>query len=307
MATELPVRQVRAASRRMVRQLGLLADGAGAAASGPTLSECHVLTELGREAPLTITELADRLALDKSTMSRTVGRLRRRGLVGSVEVADKRAKPIRLTPKGRRALTRLDRFADRRVAGALERLDPAGREAVVEGLELYAKALARCRALRDYTIRPVRRSDDRALARMIRGVMAEYGVADSVCAGEGSEVDAMYDAYRGDRAQYLVVARGRRVLGGGGIGPLAGADASVCELRKMYFLPELRGLGLGRTVLERLLERAKALGYRQCYLETSDSMAEARRLYERVGFREVDRQVGYTGYTSCNRWYLKEL
>ncbi len=307
MSTGLPVRQVRDASRRMVRQLGLLGDGAGAAGGGPTLSECHVLTELGREAPLTITELAERMALDKSTMSRTVGRLRRRGLVGRVKVADKRAKPIRLTPNGRRAVARLDRAADRQVAGALELLDSAGRGAVVEGLELYAKALARSRALRDYTIRPVRRSDDPALARMIRGVMAEYGVADSVCAGEGSEVDAMYEAYRGDRSQYLVVARGQRVLGGGGIASLAGADAAICELRKMYFLPELRGLGLGRTVLERLLERAKTLGYRQCYLETSDPMAEARRLYERAGFREVDRQVGNTGYTSCNRWYLKEL
>jgi putative acetyltransferase len=306
MPSDLPVQELRHASRRMVQQLGLLANGPGSA--GPTLSECHVLTELAGDAPLTITELADRLALDKSTMSRTVGRLRRRDLVKtSRTTADKRAKPIRLTPKGRREVRRIDRLADRQVATALELLAPSDRAAVVNGLELYARALTHARAQRDFTIRPVHRSDNAALARLIRGVMTEYGIVDDVCAGEGSEVDAMYQAYRGDRTVYLVVARGRRALGGGGIGPLQGADASVCELRKMYFLPELRGLGLGRRVLDLLLDRARALGYRQCYLETSDSMVEARQLYERAGFSAQEGPVGKTGYTACNRWYMREL
>ena len=290
----------------MVRQLGLLATDSGS--PGPTLSECHVLTELAGDSTLTITALAERLALDKSTMSRTVGRLRRRGLVGvSTKVADKRAKSIRLTAKGRRNVSLIDRQADQQVAAALELLTPADQERVVQGLELYARALTRSRARRDYTVRPICQSDNAALGRLIRGVMDEYGIADRACAGQGSEVDDMFSAYRDDRAAYLVVARGRRVVGGGGIGPLAGADASVSELRKMYFLPELRGLGLGRTVLDRLLDRARALGYRQCYLETSDTMVEARRLYERAGFRAQERKVGNTGYTSCNRWYLKEL
>jgi putative acetyltransferase len=290
----------------MVRQLGLLSGGHGSA--GSSLSECHVLTELAGESPLTVTELADCLALDKSTMSRTVGRLGRRGLVAAAaKAADKRVKLIRLTQKGRSTVRRIDRQADRQVVGALELLAPAEREAVVQGLELYARALARSRAQHDFTVRPIRRSDNAVLARLIRGVMDEYGIADDVCAGQGSEVDAMYHAYQDDRAAYLVVVRGRRVLGGGGIGPLAGADTSVCELRKMYFLPELRGLGLGRKVLELLLDRARALGYRQCYLETSDPMVEARQLYERLGFRAQAGPVGNTGYTSCNRWYLKEL
>jgi putative acetyltransferase len=306
MPTRLPVQELRQASRRMVRQLGLLAEGHGS--TGPTLSECHVLTELAGESPLTITQLADRLALEKSTMSRMVGRLGRRGLVGaSTKAADKRVKPIRLTRKGRREVARIDRQADLQVAAALELLAPADREAVVQGLELYARALTRSRAQRDYAIRPIRRSDNAVLARLIRGVMDEYGIVDDVCAGQGSEVDAMYEAYRGDRAAYLVVARGRRVLGGGGIGPLAGADASICELRKMYFLPELRGLGLGGQVLELLLDRARGLGYRQCYLETSGPMAEARRLYERMGFQEQEQSMGKTGYAACTRWYLKEL
>jgi putative acetyltransferase len=216
-------------------------------------------------------------------------------------------KPIRLTQKGRHEVRRIDRHADRQVAEALEFLAPAEREAVVRGLELYARALTRSRAQHDFTIRPVRRSDNAALARLIRSVMDEYGIADDACAGQGSEVDAMYQAYGGDRAAYLVVVRGHRVLGGGGIGRLAGAEASVSELRKMYFLPELRGLGLGWRVLDLLLERARAMGYRQCYLETSDPMVEARQLYERLGFRAQAGPVGNTGYTSCNRWYLKEL
>ncbi|NNG17515.1 MAG: MarR family transcriptional regulator [Gemmatimonadales bacterium] len=306
MATRLPIQELRQASRRMVRQLGLLSVGNGS--PGPTLPECHVLIELAGESPLTITRLAERLAVDKSTMSRTVGRLGRRGLVeASVKAADKRAKLVCLTPKGRRQVRRIDRQADRQVAAALELLAPADQAAVVEGLELYAKALTRSRAQRDFIVRPIRRSDNAALARLIRGVMREYGIADDPCAADGTEVDAMFEAYQRDRWAYFVVARGRRVVGGGGIGPLEGADDSICELRKMYFLPEARGLGLGRTLLDTCLATARELGYRTCYLETAGSMGEAHRLYERAGFRERKTPLGKTVYTSCERRFAMAL
>jgi putative acetyltransferase len=51
--------------------------------------------------------------------------------------------------------------------------------------------------------------------------------------------------YSEARAAYFVVEDGGRQLGGGGIGPLAGAGDEVCELHNKYFLPELRGRGIG--------------------------------------------------------------
>ncbi|HVH35875.1 MAG TPA: GNAT family N-acetyltransferase, partial [Tahibacter sp.] len=98
-----------------------------------------------------------------------------------------------------------------------------------------------------------------------------------------------------------------RVLGCGGVAALAGGDADVCELRKMYFLPALRGRGAGRALIERCLAAARALGYRRCYLETLSGMDAAQALYLKTGFRRIDGPLGGTGHFSCDKFYLIDL
>lgn len=157
-------------------------------------------------------------------------------------------------------------------------------------------------------IRPVRQEDDEALARIIRQVMEEYGSTGEGSSYHDAEIDAVSRAYEGERAAYFVVVDGNRVLGGGGIGPLRGEETgSVCELRKMYFLPEARGRGLGRQVVQKCLGAAVAAGYETCYLETMTSMKEARRLYERLGFHRTSRPLGGTGHFGCDAWMILDL
>ncbi|MEO1335128.1 MAG: GNAT family N-acetyltransferase, partial [Myxococcota bacterium] len=76
--------------------------------------------------------------------------------------------------------------------------------------------------------------------------MPEFGANGPGFALHDAEVDHMYTAYAKARHAFFVVEEGDQVVGGGGYGPLAGADASVCELRKMYFYPQVRGHGMGR-------------------------------------------------------------
>ena len=159
----------------------------------------------------------------------------------------------------------------------------------------------------EIVVRPMRPADDAEVAALIRAVMPEYGAGGPGFAIHDPEVDAMSAAYPGERAQYFVVERAGRVLGGGGFGPLAGGPDGVCELRKMYFLPELRGLGYGGRLLDLLLERAAAAGFSRCYLETLESMVAARALYERVGFRPRGGALGATGHFGCDRFYELEL
>lgn len=156
-------------------------------------------------------------------------------------------------------------------------------------------------------IRPVRPEDDPGLERIIREVMTEFGAVGDGFAIEDDEVRAMYAAYRAPRHAFLVVQRGREILGGGGVAPLAGGDADVCELRKMYFLPQLRGLGVGSRLLSRLMDTARELGFARCYLETLESMDAARVLYTRHGFRPIERPLGATGHCGCDSWYLRDL
>lgn len=160
---------------------------------------------------------------------------------------------------------------------------------------------------RALTIRPITPADDAAMAAVIRSVMTEYGASGEGFSIHDPEVDHMAEAYAGLRAAYFVVTDGPRVVGGGGIAHLDGGDADVCELKKMYFLPEARGAGMGRALLARCLDAARERGYTHCYLETMSSMPEARRLYERAGFAEIDAPMGATGHFACDAWYVQTL
>lgn len=159
----------------------------------------------------------------------------------------------------------------------------------------------------DARLRPIQPGDDAAIGSVIRSVMPEFGAQGPGFAINDPEVDWMSRAYAGPRAAYFVVERDGRVLGGGGIAPLAGGGESVCELRKMYFLPEVRGLGLGQALLRQCLTTARSFGYRTCYLETLEGMDAAVALYDKLGFERLAQPMGATGHFGCNRYYALDL
>ena len=59
------------------------------------------------------------------------------------------------------------------------------------------------------------------------------------------------------------------------------------EAKRLFVLPEFRGLGLARTLLTQLIEAGRSLGYRQIFADSLPSMHEAHALYARLGFRET--------------------
>ena len=158
-----------------------------------------------------------------------------------------------------------------------------------------------------YAIRPIEPRDDARMAEIIRTVMPEFGACGSGFAISDPEVDWLSRAYDVPRAAYFVVEVDGAVVGGGGVAQLEGGDPDTCELRKMYFLPEARGLGAGAAVMELCLDRAREAGFRRCYLETLTGMDAAMRLYERSGFRRIDTPMGATGHGGCDIWYLRDL
>ena len=157
------------------------------------------------------------------------------------------------------------------------------------------------------SIRPIQPGDDAAMAAIIRTVMPEFGATGSGFAINDPEVDWMTRAYSAARSAYFIVENEGKVLGGGGVAPLVGGDDSTCELRKMYFLPEARGIGAGVAMMEHCLRAARDFGFKHCYLETLDGMDAAMRLYEKTGFQRIDAPLGDTGHGGCNRFYLLRL
>jgi putative acetyltransferase len=159
----------------------------------------------------------------------------------------------------------------------------------------------------ELAFRPIEARDDPAVAAIIREVMPSFGAHGEGFAINDPEVDFMSRAYAAPRSRYWVVELEGHVVGGGGFAPLTGGEEHTCELRKMYFLPDARGRGAGRALLDRCLEEAKRFGFRRCYLETLENMSVARRLYEAAGFLRLSRPEGATGHFGCNSWYAREL
>lgn len=160
---------------------------------------------------------------------------------------------------------------------------------------------------RSFSIRRIEPRDNAAVAAVIREVMPQFGACGPGFAITDPEVDTMYEAYARAGHVYFVLEMNGRVVGGGGVAPLAGVDDGTCELRKMYFLEVARGQGQGERMLTLCLSTARELGYRRCYLETLRTMTSAMRLYERLGFQPLGGPLGATGHFGCDRWYALTL
>ncbi len=156
-------------------------------------------------------------------------------------------------------------------------------------------------------IRLIRPADNPAVAQIIRQVMTEFGAVGCGFSIEDSEVDSMYEAYSTSGSAFYVIEHNNRLQGCGGIAPLTAGEPGVCELRKMYFLQELRGSGLGSRLLAILLKAARDAGYTNCYLETMDNMSRARQLYLKHGFQPIEKPLGNTGHGSCNCFMAMDL
>jgi len=156
-------------------------------------------------------------------------------------------------------------------------------------------------------IRNVTSKDNAAVASIIRTVMPEFGANREGFAIHDAEVDDINAAFGKDGCAYFVCEVDGKVVGGGGVGPLVGGDNNTCELKKMYFLKEARGKGLGRKLVERCLLAAKELGYEYCYLETFNTMKEAMVLYGKVGFEKIPGPLGNTGHFACDIFYRIKL
>jgi len=156
-------------------------------------------------------------------------------------------------------------------------------------------------------LREIRQSDNPIVAEIIRSVMTEFHAVGCGYSINDSEVNDMFTAYSTEGSAFYVVEVNGRVLGCGGYAPLAGGDKETCELRKMYFLPTLRGTGMGTKMLRLCLGEARRDGYKNCYLETMEGMEKARNLYTRHGFKYLKKRMGDTGHSSCGTWMSRGI
>lgn len=157
-------------------------------------------------------------------------------------------------------------------------------------------------------IRQIRHEDNRQIAHVIRSVLIEMDAPRVGSAYADPSLDSMTEHYaQQERAAYFVAELDGKIIAGCGFGPLPGEGDQLCELQKMYLLPECRGLGIGQKLVETCIEHARRMRYTQCYLETLPNMLAAQGLYQKMGFRYIDHALGNTGHNACPVWMLLDF
>ncbi|HUF03622.1 MAG TPA: GNAT family N-acetyltransferase [Aridibacter sp.] len=142
--------------------------------------------------------------------------------------------------------------------------------------------------------------DCERVREIVFGILKEYGLSPDP-EGIDRDLEDIEESYlrRGGAFDVLVDEKGA-IVGTVGLYPI---NNSTVELRKMYFLKEIRGKGLGKEMLARMVERARDLGFERITLETASVLKEAIGLYTSFGF--TDQQGIHAD--RCDRSFYLEL
>lgn len=126
--------------RYLVQKMGLLEESESQCC-GVTLTQCHAIGEIGRGGALSLNELADRLGLDKSTMSRTLNQLVELGYADrTADANDRRYVTISLTDEGASQFDKIESFSERVHKSVMHHVPEDQREQVVESLQILVQA-----------------------------------------------------------------------------------------------------------------------------------------------------------------------
>lgn len=123
---------------------------------------------------------------------------------------------------------------------------------------------------------------------IVRSLMREYqqrlGV-DLSFQGFEAELATLPGSYAPPNGRLLIAWHEQTAVG---CIALQRITSSRAEMKRLYVPPRARGLGVGRKLVMQLLAEAQSIGYSEVVLDTLPTMIEAQRLYEQLGFRDIE-------------------
>lgn len=152
---------------------------------------------------------------------------------------------------------------------------------------------------KDFLIRDWQLKDRNDAAEVIHSVLSEYGL-DWEPDGADRDVLQVEECYFETGGEFWVVECQNQLVGTAAYYPNERGKDAV-EIRKMYLLPQARGCGLGKYLLQQLEAAIISRGFEQIWIETASVLAGAVKLYERHGYQPA------TGVETqrCDRVYCK--
>lgn len=253
-------------------------------------------------------DMARALRMDAGQISRVLTGLERKGIVTREPLADNaRRLRVALTAEGEQAFRELDQRSSDQMGSALGKLTGEDRTRVIRAMRLITRLLGdRPHPAVPVQLRALEPGDmGWVVARQSALYAAEYGWND--------EYEALVLKILADFAAQHDPARER-----GWIAEIDGApvgavfvvrkDDDTAKLRLLHVERAARGAGIGRILVEAVMEFSRAAGYRRIELWTNDVLRSARRIYIRAGFElvEEERHVSF-GHALNGQVWARDL
>jgi DNA-binding MarR family transcriptional regulator/GNAT superfamily N-acetyltransferase len=280
-------------NRAWSQRVGLLEDSY--LGQGRSLGASRLLFEMGPDGAGAL-DLRRRLGLDSGYLSRLLRGLEDERLVEvRPDPADRRRRVVVPTAKGRRALERLDERSEEQAAALVASLGDSQRRRLAEALATAERLLraATCE------LAVIDAASDEALAAVGR-YADELGARFPTGFDPGDLADEA-PAMNAPDGRFLVGLVDGEVAACGGVRRLTRRRA---EIKRMWVDEAWRGCGLGARMLVALEDAAYDLGYREVHLDTNATLVEAIAMYERAGYRHIER---YNDNPYAQAWFAKRL
>lgn len=260
------------------------------------LGEARVLFEIGRKGA-DVRDLRTRLALDSGYLSRLLRSLEQQGLIhASASAEDGRVRRAHLTRTGLAERKELDRRSDRLAASMLEHLSETQRERLVSAMADVERLLNAATATIDVEP-PDSETAQSCLQQYFREINERFDEGFDVAHALPTPAEDMTPP----RGAFLIARAGGKPIGCAGLKRTA---PEAAEVKRMWISSSVRGLGLGRRLLDALEERARGFGLKIIRLETNKALIEAQALYRRQGYREV---APFNDEPYAQHWFEKRL
>jgi DNA-binding MarR family transcriptional regulator/GNAT superfamily N-acetyltransferase len=293
MTTEA-VARVRSFNRLVSQRIGALDDHY--LSRDRPLGEARVLWEIG-ESGADVRDLRARLDLDSGYLSRLLQALERDGLVSvRPSAADRRVRTAHLTASGRRERHVLERRSDELARSFLAPLRERQQEQLVAAMGEVERLLSAA-LVRIDVVDPARPEAQACLTAYV----TELGRRFDSGFDPTRSISAELHELRPPAGMFLVATLHSEAVG---CGALKFHGSAPAELKRMWVADAVRGLGIGRRLLEELEQRAAAAGAPAVRLETNRALREAIGLYRSAGYVEVEP---FNGEPYAHHWFEKRL
>jgi DNA-binding MarR family transcriptional regulator/ribosomal protein S18 acetylase RimI-like enzyme len=279
---------VRYFNRFFTRQIGVLREGL--LHSPYSLSEARIVFELANRSNLTASDLCNELGLDAGYLSRILNKLEQQNLIEKTRSDnDGRQRLISLTTEGQSAFTLLDSRSNDEISEMLSELNESDRARLIEAMHTIEGILDHSFKYAEPFYLRHHQAGDMGWVINQHGLLysREYGwdekfeaLVAQICADFINNYDPQKERC------WIAEMQGEQV--GSIFCVKAGED--VAKLRLLLVVPKARGLGLGTRLVTECIRFAQRSGYKKLTLWTNDVLVDARRIYQKKGFKLVEEE-----------------